>query len=299
MITKPQGKYGDLKYKSDPSRPGSGVFVVSGAKGREEEFKRLPAGTIVVKTGGDSNDDGGGEDSELGEDLAAPESHAQRSASNANNDTDDDYHRHDRDDTFTPPSSSRSSAYSHPHMQYSHTRTGAPSLSPLTMSANRMAAASVAARRASHDGTQSSSLASPMGPHTPTTPSSLQQHQHVQQQQAHTGGYQQGGGYADPYSNNVNPSLNNAGAASGNITVMNVLEANPQPNVLEQMQLVDSGLLAGIPGGMFDWRKCLINFLFSPLESRYALYPFPICASRWWTNIAPQRVHYLRSQNRY
>ena len=53
---------------------------------------------------------------------------------------------------------------------------------------------------------------------------------------------------------------------------MNVLEANPQPNVLEQMQLVDSGLLAGIPGGMFDWRKCLlletdVPFLSFPLAS--------------------------------
>ncbi|THH09362.1 hypothetical protein EW145_g2079 [Phellinidium pouzarii] len=50
---------------------------------------------------------------------------------------------------------------------------------------------------------------------------------------------------------NVNPALNATG--SSDVRVVNVLEPDPPPNMLEHMQVVDSGFLEGIPGGMFDW----------------------------------------------
>lgn len=324
---KPQSKYGDLKYKNDPSRPGSGVFVVSGAKGREEEFKKLPPNTVVVKAGGQSGDEGddtlGGAASSseggmgLGEENEPVEAKF-RQERNVNNDRASpsaymplQSHTH----THTHSHSQRSQPQL--HMQYSHTRTGAPTIvtptSPASastsasgpMNANRVLPSVSAARRLSAgsgiEGAPGSAsraqaaAASPttMGPHTPTTAAALaaqqqqrqqpsphqqqqQQHSHQQQQQQ-VGGYPGAGGassssngsgggvYPDlGYSNvNVNPALNNAAAASsGDVTVLNVLEANPPQNVLEQMQLVDSGLLAGIPGGMFDWREYLGYLVF-------------------------------------
>lgn len=237
------------------------MFVVSGAKGREEEFRQLPPNTIVVKSGVNSGDDGDDGSSEIGEDhaLAAAESHAERS-NDANDEHEQHDHEHDHDALPAPA-----------YMQYSHTRTGAPVPAPPT-SVNRIDTSVM--RRASVvssavEGAPPQPQSTPiMGPHTPTTSAALQaqqqqqqqqQAQQTQQQQQHAqavggAGYPGRSGYADPYVN-VNPALNNAGASSGDITVMNVLEANPQPNVLEQMQAVDSGLLAGIPGGMFDWRK--------------------------------------------
>ncbi|KAH8117444.1 fungal-specific transcription factor domain-containing protein [Phellopilus nigrolimitatus] len=59
-----------------------------------------------------------------------------------------------------------------------------------------------------------------------------------------------GTGNGDNFAN-VNPSLNSAG--STDVRVMNVLDVNPQPSMLEQMHVADSGFLEGIPGGMFDW----------------------------------------------
>ncbi|EJD05925.1 uncharacterized protein FOMMEDRAFT_104282 [Fomitiporia mediterranea MF3/22] len=50
---------------------------------------------------------------------------------------------------------------------------------------------------------------------------------------------------------NVNPALNAAGPSD--VLIMNTLETNPQPSVLDEMSIADTGFLEGIPGGMFDW----------------------------------------------
>lgn len=61
---------------------------------------------------------------------------------------------------------------------------------------------------------------------------------------------------------NVNPSLNVVGMMNTDVRVMNVLDVPPAPNMLEQFAAADSGLLEGLPGSMFDWRKCSLWTLF-------------------------------------
>ncbi len=61
---------------------------------------------------------------------------------------------------------------------------------------------------------------------------------------------------------NVNPALNMAGASRSDVRVLNVLDVPPAPSTLEQFQVADSGLLEGLPGTMFDWRK----FMSSPFS---------------------------------
>jgi hypothetical protein len=53
---------------------------------------------------------------------------------------------------------------------------------------------------------------------------------------------------------NVNPVMDNVMAtAPGNVQLMNVLDVPQAQNTLEQFAMTDTGLLDGIPGGMFDW----------------------------------------------
>ncbi len=54
---------------------------------------------------------------------------------------------------------------------------------------------------------------------------------------------------------NVNPALNMAGASRSDVRVLMSLDVPPAPSTLEQFQVADSGLLEGLPGTMFDWRK--------------------------------------------
>lgn len=52
---------------------------------------------------------------------------------------------------------------------------------------------------------------------------------------------------------NVNPTLNMSG--SSDVQVLNLLDVPQQPSTLQQFAVTDSGLLEGLPGSMFDWRK--------------------------------------------
>lgn len=60
---------------------------------------------------------------------------------------------------------------------------------------------------------------------------------------------------------NVNPALNMAGTSRSDVRVLNVLDVPPAPSTLEQFQVADSGLLEGLPGTMFDWRKLLQHLI--------------------------------------
>ncbi|KIY43436.1 hypothetical protein FISHEDRAFT_9433, partial [Fistulina hepatica ATCC 64428] len=53
---------------------------------------------------------------------------------------------------------------------------------------------------------------------------------------------------------NVNPGLNVAPAAGGNVQILNMLDVTqpPSPDALAEFALAD-GFLEGLPGGMFDW----------------------------------------------
>lgn len=52
----------------------------------------------------------------------------------------------------------------------------------------------------------------------------------------------------------MNPAMNNVNAtAPGHVQVMNVLDVPQASGTLEQFAMADTGLLEGIPGGMFDW----------------------------------------------
>ena len=53
--------------------------------------------------------------------------------------------------------------------------------------------------------------------------------------------------------NNVNPAMNYAQSAPGNVQLMNVLDAAQGGTNLADFVIADNGFLEGIPGGMFDW----------------------------------------------
>lgn len=52
---------------------------------------------------------------------------------------------------------------------------------------------------------------------------------------------------------NMNPTLNMQTQQTGNVQVMNVLDVPQGGNTIQEFALADTGLLEGIPGGMFDW----------------------------------------------
>jgi len=52
---------------------------------------------------------------------------------------------------------------------------------------------------------------------------------------------------------NVNPAMNYAQSAPGNVQLMNVLDAAQGGTNLADFAMADNGFLEGIPGGMFDW----------------------------------------------
>lgn len=52
---------------------------------------------------------------------------------------------------------------------------------------------------------------------------------------------------------NVNPAMNYAQSAPGNVQLMNVLDGAQGGTNLADFAMADNGFLEGIPGGMFDW----------------------------------------------
>lgn len=205
-----------LKFKYDPTRPGKGVFVAHG-KAKEADYKDLPEGTVVISQG-----------------LSDEESEGEESAAEVSS-------IHPTNDSA--PSSTRPAAGSGP-MPVPHSHTSASRGTPddaqhplgllhmlsstaVSSGSGPGAGAADAAAGQSSSGPSSSIVNYvPIGPGGPSAPGS--------------------GDFA-----NVNPALNAAG--SSDVLVMNMLEANPQPNLLNEMAAVDNGLLEGIPGGMFDW----------------------------------------------
>ena len=57
---------------------------------------------------------------------------------------------------------------------------------------------------------------------------------------------------------NVNPTLNMQTQQPGDVQVMNVLDVPQGGNTIQEFALADTGLLEGIPGGMFDWGEWLL-----------------------------------------
>jgi hypothetical protein len=55
---------------------------------------------------------------------------------------------------------------------------------------------------------------------------------------------------------NLNPAMNTQGR--GNVQVMNVLDGGSQSTNLAEYEMTDIDFLEGLPGTMFDWRKCLM-----------------------------------------
>jgi hypothetical protein len=66
-----------------------------------------------------------------------------------------------------------------------------------------------------------------------------------------------GGGRRSGSYSNVNPTLNVQTQQQGNVQVMNVLDVPQGGNTIQEFALADTGLLEGIPGGMFDWGELL------------------------------------------
>jgi hypothetical protein len=59
--------------------------------------------------------------------------------------------------------------------------------------------------------------------------------------------------------NNVNPAMNYAQSAPGNVRLINVLDAAQGETNLADFAIADNGFLEGIPGGMFDWGMIFIS----------------------------------------
>ncbi|KAL5490395.1 hypothetical protein ACEPAI_5228 [Sanghuangporus weigelae] len=217
VVPKPQGVNKGLKFKYDPSRPGKGVFVAHG-KAKEADYKDLPEGTVVISQG-----------------LSDEESEGEESAAEVSS-------IHPTNDSAPPSSAhSRPAAGSGPlpapHSHASASRGTSDDAHPLgslhMLSSTAVASGSGSGAEAADPavGQSSSGTSSSMVDYVPIGPT----------------------GPAGGEFSNVNPTLNTAG--SSDVLVMNTLEANPQPNVLNEMAAVDTGLLEGIPGGMFDWEQ--------------------------------------------
>lgn len=222
VVPKPQGIAKGLIFKSDPTRPGRGVFVAHG-KAKEGDYRDLPEGTVVISQG-----------------LSDEESEGEESAAEV---------------SVRPTNDSASSSSTHPH---SAAGSGPPS-APRARTSATAGMSDAAAQRVN-------------------TPRSLAMHRTFPRNVAISGaGQGTGAEVADdaagrsslgvdasmvnymavgPNGNlvNVNPAMNSGGGSD--VVVMNTLEANPQPNVLDEMHVADTGFLEGIPGGMFDWRSC-------------------------------------------
>ena len=67
-------------------------------------------------------------------------------------------------------------------------------------------------------------------------------------------------GRGSNYNVNVNPAMNYAQSAPGNVQLMNVLDAAQGETNLADFAIADNGFLEGIPGGMFDWSMIIINY---------------------------------------
>ena len=206
-------KPADLDFKKDPTRPGGGVFILHG---KGNEFKDVPDG-VVISTSEE------GKDSE-GEVTSPANAVASSNSLHRTNHNDSDSTH------YLPSRSSLSSSY--PRDRPSHPNS---TTSPITNNAGGGIMTPVSAVRSPVGNNQSnigsgSNAAAPLVNLTPLNPAG------------------RGSNY-----NNVNPAMNYAQSAPGNVQLMNVLDAAQGETNLADFAIADNGFLEGIPGGMFDW----------------------------------------------
>jgi hypothetical protein len=61
---------------------------------------------------------------------------------------------------------------------------------------------------------------------------------------------------------NVNPAMNDGASVEDRVQVMSALIGAQRSSRLEPFSAADTGLLEGIPGGMFDWGEPDLQFDF-------------------------------------
>jgi hypothetical protein len=210
--------YKGLKYKKDPSRPGGGVFIASG-KAKEGDYSNVPEGVVIVN----SDDD----DSNEGEEQAAEVSPVHQPT---NDPASSSYSARDS----APSSASAAVAVSSPIDADANNIGRGMMMSTTT---TRAVDSAVDRAQTGRKNSASSMMAyAPLGQDATTS----------EQEMALASGFL-----------NVNPSLNTVMMDAGDVRVMNVLDVPPVASTLERFAAADSALLQGLPGSMFDWRKCI------------------------------------------
>ena len=281
VIARSQEEARGLVYRADPSRPGGGVFIATNRGVKEDYYKDLAPGTVVVE--GDENDEDGNGNGREGE---AKRGRRKRGEGE------------ETESAAAPPPNPNPNP-SHPHAnanagsnQRVQVKAGSTGLDVLSAASASMmpSSASASTSPASNSNSHSHSLSSLLGPGASspsamlidTMPSSgsrasqaaqahshrSAQHHHQNQQPPHQNQpqhsqHQQSQSQYQSSFGNLNPGMASSssnGSGSGSsmggdetVQVMNVLEADVPPNVVEQMQVADTGLLEGLPGQMFDW----------------------------------------------
>ncbi|KDR73617.1 hypothetical protein GALMADRAFT_269832 [Galerina marginata CBS 339.88] len=206
-----------LDYKKDPTRPGGGVFI---APGKSAEFKDVPEGTII--SGSSEEDAGGDSEGEVASLVANAAAASSVSLPAANH-----------NDRVRAYLSSPSPFAPHP---LSAARDIPPPSHNATSDVNYGrdgVVAPISAMRSPLD-SQHAGMGPSTAPLVNLTPLTA-------------------GTRAGNYMN-VNPAMNRqAQTTSGNVQVMNVLDAAQGGTNLANFALADTGFLEGLPGGMFDW----------------------------------------------
>ena len=218
-----------LDYKKDPTRPGGGVFVA--APGKSGEFKDIPEGVVISGSGSSNDGDqgAGGNDSEgevasLVVAEAAQASSVSLPASNSS-DRARNYFLSSPSPFFRMPSG----------MDYDRAGNGNAIMAPIS------------AVRSPTDNAQQQQQSTPLVHFTPLT----------------AGGGRGGNSGDGSDFMNVNPAMNKSTSGSGNVQVMNTLDAVQGGSMANlQAYATADGFLEGIPGGMFDWGELFPVFWF-------------------------------------
>jgi len=210
-----------LDYKKDNSRPGGGIFI---AQSKVPDFEDLPKGLVISK----SDDEKGDSEGENTSPAAAASSIALVVAND------------DNDQVRVPLSSSHTTSVLksvRKHLlppdayEQSMFTVSAPSSTDLTDGSTSIGQLSSSTKRSAM--AASGANVTPLVNLTPLT----------------------GGTRGDPKMN-VNPVMNApTQPSSGNVQVMNVLDAASSGRNLADFQMADNGFLEGLPGNMFDWGK--------------------------------------------
>lgn len=212
-----------LDYKKDPTRPGGGVFVA--APGKSGEFKDLPEGVVISGSGSPADGDQGvgGNDSEGEVASLVVAEAAQASSVSLPASNSSDRARN----YFL---SSPSPFFRMPSgMDYDRAGNGNAIMAPIS------------AVRSPTENAQQQQTA-PLVHFTPLTA---------------------GGGRGGSDFMNVNPAMNRSASGSGNVQVMNTLDAVQGGSMANlQAYATADGFLEGIPGGMFDWGELFPLFWF-------------------------------------